>query len=103
MIDTYNTASMAAVAACRAIAARFSRQADKWVGDLKILASQKARAFLTLADTLEARGAAALGGSMGAPMAGGISIADKEAVAGNPDRVPPSFYRGIHDNEVGET
>lgn len=41
--------------AAKAIAAKFSRQADKAVGDLRISLSQKAQAYMALAADLEKR------------------------------------------------
>jgi len=46
---------LAASRAAKAIAAKFSRQADKAVGNLRISLSQKAQAYMTLATDLEKR------------------------------------------------
>lgn len=46
---------LAASRAARAIAAKFSRQADKAVGDLRVSLSQKAQAYMALAADLERR------------------------------------------------
>jgi len=46
---------LAAAYAAKAIAAKFSRQADKAVGDLRISLSQKAQAYVSLAADLEKR------------------------------------------------
>jgi len=46
---------LAASRAAKAVAAKFSRQADKAVGDLRISLSQKAQAYTTLAADLEKR------------------------------------------------
>lgn len=46
---------LAAGRAARAIAAKFARQADKEVGDLRVSLSQKAEAYRKLADDLEKR------------------------------------------------
>ncbi|MBC7340894.1 MAG: hypothetical protein H5U02_00310 [Clostridia bacterium] len=53
---------LAASRAAKAVAARFSRQADKEVGDLRVSLSQKAEAYRKLADDLEKRA-----GSVAAP------------------------------------
>jgi hypothetical protein len=78
-----------AIVAARALSAKYARQADKWVGDLKILASQKARAYRELAETLAADASA----YHGVPSAGGISVSDKAAAVANTDRVSPAFVR----------
>jgi len=46
---------LAAAHAAKAVAAKFSRQADKAVGDLRISLSQKAQAYMSLAADLEKR------------------------------------------------
>lgn len=79
--------------AALAIASKYSRQADKWVGDLKILASQRARAYRELADSLG--GVASV---YQVPSAGGIRVSDKEEIETDDDLVVPSFRRGMFDN-----
>lgn len=88
------SATGAAVLAVRALAAMYARQADKWVGDLKILASQKHRNYLDLEKSLVARYSA-----FGYPSAGGIRVSDKESITENDDLVKPSFRRNLHDYE----
>lgn len=83
----------AAATACRALSARYARYADKWVGDLKILASQKARAYERLADQFEARGA-----TYALPSAGGVYVAEKEVAAADSALVQPAFRVGVHDS-----
>ncbi len=46
---------LAASRAAKAIAAKFARQADKAVGDLRVSLSQKSQAYFTLAADLEKR------------------------------------------------
>lgn len=89
----------AAIRAARGLAAKYSRRADKWVGDLKILASQKAKAYLALAEELE-NGGSSLSGTRThqRPFAGGISVAGKEALEDDDDWPRTSFQRGMHDN-----
>lgn len=98
MLTVYGAVNSAAIAACRALAAKYARYADKWVGDLKILASQKHRAYLELAEELQAAGASATGAALAVPTAGGIYTAEKEAYEGNTARVSPFFHRGMHDD-----
>lgn len=59
--------------------------------------SDMAKAYLALAQRLEAE-AIAGAGSEGI-YAGGISAADKESVESNTDRVKPAFARGMHDHD----
>lgn len=85
----------AAASACRMLAAKYSRQADKWVGDLKILASQKARSYLALAESFDAKA----GSQMWAiPSAGGVYVDEKEAAAADTSLVQPEFTRGMMTN-----
>lgn len=84
----------AAARVAKAIAAKFARKVDRTVGDLRISYSQRQKHYMDLAAELKARsdiGAAA-------PYAGGLSIAEKESVRENTDRVRPSFTKGMHDN-----
>ena len=84
---------LAAAYAAKAIAAIFSRRADKQVGDLRITYSQQMKQYLDLAKKFEAEGSRA-----GArPYAGGITVSDKQAVNLDADRVKPSFRRGEFD------
>lgn len=89
LIAVYGGAHAATIAAARALAAKYSREADKWVGDLKILASQKSKAFLELATALAEGGSP----SYGVPSAGGIRISEKENMEDDTNRVSPSFKR----------
>ncbi len=86
----------AAVRALEALAARFARQVDKAVGDLRLSLSQKAQAFAARAAELRLRLALA-----SAPYAGGLSEAEKAAAEGEADLVQPAFKRGMHDYETG--
>jgi hypothetical protein len=93
LLDQTSSIDGAALLGARLLAARYARSVDKWVGDLKILASQRHRAYLDLADKLSATGIA-----YGMPSAGGIRVSEKETQAENDDLVSPSFVRGQHDN-----
>lgn len=93
LIDQNGSEDGAVRAGAMVIAARYSRRADKWVGDLKILESQKARAYRELAKSLSARSMVT-----GIPSAGGIRTAEKEAAAADSSLEQPHFFRGQHDN-----
>lgn len=96
LLTTHGTLYAAAAVACRALASRFARYADKWVGDLKILASQKARAYLELATSFDTK---AMGSAVWSiPTAGGVYTSDKEEQEANTALVQGTFKVGMHDN-----
>lgn len=92
-LNTYGTARAAAPHAARAVAAMFADQVAKSVGDLRLDAQQKYDHYITLAASLER--SATIGAI---PFAGGISIAQKQAVESDTDRVVPAFRVGQFDN-----
>jgi len=102
MLEIYGATISTAIAACRALAAKYARYADKWVGDLKILASQKSRAYFKLAEELQSAGSSALGTALAVPTAGGIWVGEKEMAESDADRVEPFFRRGMHDHKGSE-
>lgn len=81
----------AAAAACRALAAKFSRSVDYEAGGTKVKYSQLAKQYAAKAVELE--GIAAFSGG-GLPYAGGISQADKVQQQLDDDRVGDWFSRG---------
>lgn len=95
MLTIYGGVKSTAIAVLRVLASKYARLADKWVGDLKILASQKHEAYLRMAEALSSSGAL----TVGIPTAGGILVADKEATRDNDALVTPTFRRGLTDNE----
>lgn len=98
LLTTYVTVGKAAIAACRTLAAKYARYSDKWVGDLKILASQRVKHYLDLAKELETSPVGAATSGLCAPSAGGISVAAKQEQEADTDRVAPFFTRGRDDN-----
>ena len=84
--------NMAAATICRAIAARFSRQADKTVGKLQISLSQKAKSYLEMANKLELKSS-----TLAMPYCGGLSIKEKENNIQDTSLPQPSFRRGLMD------
>lgn len=82
------TVYSAAVASCRAIAARFGRLVDKSVGPLSLSASQKYDHYVALASQLQDDMAIAGGAQV---YVGGISRDDKLTVEQDDDRVSPAF------------
>lgn len=90
----------AAIAACYAIAAKFSRQADFTNLSLSLSASQRAAAFLELAKTLAAQVASGAVGGGSSMYVGGLTKSGKEALDSDTDAVQPSFSIG-QDDEPG--
>lgn len=76
----------------RQISAHFARRVDKGVGRLRIASAQASEQYEKLACSLEIEG-----GMRAKPYAGGISIADKDSVLGDTDRVAPAFAIGMTD------
>lgn len=78
--------------AVRILIARYARNVDKWVGNLKILASQRVDAYTKLLEALENQEATDLS-SAGYPTAGGVYVSDKISQAANKSLVKPFFWR----------
>ena len=95
--EASGSVSRAALIAAKHLVAKYARAVDKWVGDLKILASQRHRAYLQLVEELQPAS-----GLFGVPSAGGIRISDKDSMEANDDLVVPSFRRGDMDNTGGD-
>ena len=96
-IDANTHINFAAAEAALAIAARHAAEGtSKWVGDLKV--DGVGISYRDLSDKL--RLTAARRGVT--PYAGGLSIADADAVAKDTDRPAPDFERGMHDHEKAE-
>jgi hypothetical protein len=91
-LDSTGSVQDAAVMALRALTAKYARYCDKWVGDLKILASQRYRAYQQMLAGMV--GVVAAGG---VPFAGGIRYSDKMLIENDPDMVQGSFWKGMHD------
>lgn len=94
LADSNSNAYIAAIACVRALMSKYTRRADKSVGDLSISWSQIAKGYQALIASLSLQ--AALSGAA-APYAGGISISDKQIDEANTDRVEPAFKKGLHD------
>lgn len=94
LLTTYTTVLRSAIEACRAIAAKLSRESDKRIGDLSLSMSQRATAYLVLAKTLQASSSLVMSG-----YAGGISISDKQFNDTDSDRIEPIFKRDTMSSE----
>ncbi len=86
----------AAYRCCLLIASKFSRMADKAVGDLRVDMSQKAKAYRDQA--AELKELASREGLVPTPYSGGMTISNKDIDAENSDMVQPSFYQGQFNN-----
>lgn len=84
----------AAIAAARALLAKFARLVDEAVGPYRISLSQRRDAYASLIADLEKR----LALRVGTPIAGGISRARKQTVEEDSDRVVPAFTREQFDH-----
>ena len=98
-ISVEGSSIRAAMAACRAQIALFARQVDKAVGDLKISYGQRAEHYKALLGELQANLART---QYVGVVGGGISVARKETVAADSDRVAPAFYEGQFDQSVSD-
>ncbi len=90
----------AAIRCLKALVVRYSQLANKSVGDLSIDYTARAQNFRMLAKDLE-KDLVTEGGNVGI-FAGGISVAQKDTEREDTDRVPPSFKKGITDNDSTE-
>lgn len=102
LISDQGSKERAAIAACRALGARYARRADKTVGRLSISASQISKHYYDQAKELEKTLGRLTGGATGM-YAGGISQADKNAEIADTDRVAPAFAVGQFDVVDGST
>lgn len=82
----------AAALICWSQAAKYAKQADKEVDDLRIYYSQKSEAFRELAEQFTSQSSAAAALTV-IPSAGGISKTQKQAMEDDTDRVEPAFTR----------
>jgi hypothetical protein len=81
--------------ACRAIAARLSREADSSQGNFRTAYSERARNYRAMAGTYEIQASVRSGGL---PYGGQISQSDYDLMARDPDRMNPSFAIGMMEN-----
>lgn len=90
----------AAAAMCaRAMAAKYASEVDTKFESVSVNYSQKAKAYYDLAKRLERQ--AKTSGGLGIPLAGGISITERDSVNADSDRIPPSFYTDQFRNPDG--
>lgn len=93
-INEYQCPRTAAIESALAIAAKYSRLVDESVGQVRVSFSQRADHFYKLADRIKER-QSIFGGI---PIAGGLSISEKNTIESNHDRFRPGFTKDLHDN-----
>lgn len=98
-----NDVSAASVLAARGVAALFSQLADEEAGEIKVKWSQKARAFLALADAKleELTSGISSGSHTPTPMTTGTSLFNINSRQSNTDRPRDIFSSGFSDNMNG--
>lgn len=94
LLTDRGSVAAAAHAAVLALIARLARLVDKSVGDLRLSYSQRQAAYKTLLGQIERRMAL----RTATPFAGGISVAQKDSVGDDTDRVVPAFERDQFDH-----
>jgi len=96
-LTIYPDVKLCAAKLLRALASRYTRRADKAVGDLRISYSQVSKQYLLQADALESQ-ANVSGANI---YAGGVSLSDILRVEQDTDRPTPPFWAGQFDNPSG--
>lgn len=92
-VSQEGSARSGAVSAARALYAKYSRKANKQVGDLKIEAEKIAGHYLELLKELQDSATF----SNAVPTAGGVYARDRDASQQNEALIPSSIRRGMHD------
>jgi tRNA isopentenyl-2-thiomethyl-A-37 hydroxylase MiaE len=90
-IDNEQIIYMAAYRCALALVAHYARRVDKEMGDLKLLAAQRHRHYIRLAEQLLKRNVP------GIPSAGGVWQTEKDNLEDNTNWVKPSFKLGMMD------
>jgi hypothetical protein len=85
----------AAIAACRALAFKYSRLVSSSVGDTSIQAGDLSQKYMDLIPVLEAQ--SALTSPIGAPFTGGVSRTDVYLREDDTDRIEPFIAREERD------
>lgn len=105
LVAQHPTLLRAAANAARTIAAKYARQVDSEIDQIRILAQFRFEHYTDLAKELDKQ--ASLGGSgamaLGGVYAGGISKSDKELLTDDTDAVQPRFSRDMHRNTRAAT
>lgn len=94
LVDT--PVALAAVRACKALAAHYARQVDKSVDGFRLSASQRQQHYLDLAKTISQE--AGLDVPAVSFRVGGLSRADQATADSDEDLIQPDFRIGQFDN-----
>lgn len=94
-LTQFSSSYRAAAQCCRTISSNLSRKADTTTVELRTSYSQLAKNYAARAAEYDNL---ATTQNAGLPFAGGVSVSDKRAQEGNPDRVRPQFNIGMEDN-----
>lgn len=100
LLSQYGSVNAAALAACRALIAQYSRCVDQKTGDIDIKYSQRIAQLKTMMSEISSD---AVSGSLPVPYAGGVSQSDKTTVEEDTDRVAPAFSKRMTDNLIDTT
>lgn len=95
-IDNQINLKLAAALCLRALAAKFSRDVTRKVGDVSTNCSDLAKAFKDRADELDPTGITTAPDPV-LPSFGGLTISGKETLLEDTDAVQPRFNRGEDD------
>lgn len=100
-INYQSSPTLAAAAACDALAAKYSFQCNTENASLRISAAARMKHYMDLADRLRAGGAGDIPGDPNIIEAtmyvGGASVAAKDSIFGDSDVVQPAFRVGQDD------
>lgn len=96
ILKQYNFSAInAAIPCCNFIMTKFGRMADESVGQVKIMYSQKVKAYRQIKEDLREL----LAITDMTPYAGGISVSDKLTNNQNTDLVRPDFSKHMMENQ----
>lgn len=98
ILATEGSVYAAAADCAEHLAAKFSRLADRTVGNFSLSASQRAKAYWDLAKKLSAKGLL-----YQIPTAGGWKQSDDDTLNADDDRKKMTLRAGVHDMPKGDT
>lgn len=96
-ITKFGAGLPAAIQACLALAAKYTRLADEVTGEVEVKFSQRGRNYRLLAEDLQSQQKAH---AAPVPFGGGISVSDVATREADIDRIPLKFSSGFQNNEA---